>query len=304
MKMFQSQSLWMWQECSHALQMCWTVSKMHQVLLSQVSSLAHIPMGNWKISDDLKEAALWMKACAYSDPEILSIVKFSASTLACAVRHKNLTGSVTRARAIGCGWPRLLTSGDSQYLLSVAHHKPGLFLDEYQLKLSDHRHLDVSLATLHWTFARAGLNVKQVQKLAQERDPVLHADFVCWISHYPTNYLVCMDEVSKDNQTYARLWGQAWRGMRVEQHNPFVHKKRYSMVAALVLDEGIVAAKVWEGSFTTDTFLEYLWDDVVSVIHSINMYTILIRLSYLATYDESLPCTSKCCSDGQCKSSS
>ena len=53
-----------------------------------------------------------------------------------------------------------------------------------------------------------------------------------------------MDEVSKDNQTYARLWGQAWRGMRVEQHNPFVHKKRYSMVAALVLDEGIVAAKV------------------------------------------------------------
>ena len=90
-----------------------------------------------------------MKACAYSDPEILSIVKFSASTLACAVRCKNLTRSVTRARAIGHGRPQLLTSGDSQYLLSLTHHKPGLFLDEYQLKLSDHRHLDVSLATLH-----------------------------------------------------------------------------------------------------------------------------------------------------------
>jgi len=35
------------------------------------------------------------------------------------------------------------------------------------------------------------------------------------------------------------------------------------MVVALALDEGIVAAKVQEGSFTTDTFLEYLQDDVV-----------------------------------------
>lgn len=37
------------------------------------------------------------------------------------------------------------------------------------------------------------------------------------------------------------------------------------MVAALALDEGIVAAKVREGSFTRDTFLEYL-DDVVCVL--------------------------------------
>ena len=63
------------------------------------------------------------------------------------------------------------------------------------------------------------------------------------------------------------------------------------MVAALALDKGIVAAKVWEGSFTTDTFLEYLWDDVVSLIHSINMHAILIKISNLAIYDESLPHT-------------
>jgi len=37
------------------------------------------------------------------------------------------------------------------------------------------------------------------------------------------------------------------------------------MVAALALDEGIVAAKVREGSFIKDTFLVYLWDDVVCV---------------------------------------
>jgi len=52
-------------------------------------------------------------------------------------------------------------------------------------------------------------------------------------------------------------------GMRVEHHDPFVRNKRFSMVAALALDEGIIAAKVVEGSFRHDTFLEYLRDDVL-----------------------------------------
>ena len=35
------------------------------------------------------------------------------------------------------------------------------------------------------------------------------------------------------------------------------------MVAGMVLDEGIIASRVVEGSFTRETFIEYLWDDVV-----------------------------------------
>jgi len=35
------------------------------------------------------------------------------------------------------------------------------------------------------------------------------------------------------------------------------------MLAGLVLDEGIIASRVLEGSFTHDTFLEYLRDDLV-----------------------------------------
>lgn len=35
------------------------------------------------------------------------------------------------------------------------------------------------------------------------------------------------------------------------------------MVAGMALDEGIVAAQVVEGSFTKQTFMEYLHDDVV-----------------------------------------
>ena len=35
------------------------------------------------------------------------------------------------------------------------------------------------------------------------------------------------------------------------------------MIVALALDEGIVASRVLEGSFTHDTFIEYLRDDVL-----------------------------------------
>jgi len=40
------------------------------------------------------------------------------------------------------------------------------------------------------------------------------------------------------------------------------------MLASLVLDEGIVAAQVVEGSFTRDLFLKYLHDDLVCNLHA------------------------------------
>lgn len=80
----------------------------------------------------------------------------------------------------------------------------------------------------------------------------------------PPDYLVSVDEVSKDDQSYSRLWGRSARGACVEIHSPFVRKRRLSMLAALALDEGIIAAQVVEGSFTHDIFLEFLCNDLVS----------------------------------------
>ena len=76
---------------------------------------------------------------------------------------------------------------------------------------------------------------------------------------------MCLDEVSKDDRTYARLWRRSRTGTRVEHHAPFVCKRQFSMVAMLALDEGIVAAKVVEGSFIRQTFIEFLRDDVASL---------------------------------------
>jgi transposase len=246
-----------------------------------------------KISNDLKEAALRLKARGRdTDHEISLITGFSTRTLYHAYQHKLLTGSVAPAHTISRGCPRSLHRHDCDYLLRLARHRPTLFLDEYAQQLKQHCELSVSLETVHRTLERAGLNVKHVQKLAAERDPILQADFVRRIGQYPAHYLLSIDEVSKDDRTYTRLWGRAPVGQRVEQHAPFVRKCRYSMLASLALDEGIVASRVLEGSFTHETFLEYLRDDLVCP--QILSYNQLLTFTILASDDDTLSWSPKC----------
>ncbi|KDQ50671.1 hypothetical protein JAAARDRAFT_141629, partial [Jaapia argillacea MUCL 33604] len=160
---------------------------------------------------------------------------FTTRTLYCALNHYHTTGSVAKAQAIGRGQLQKLHNKDCQHLLTLTCYKPTLFLDEYASCLLEYRFLPASITTIHQSFQRAGLNVKRVQKMAAERDPAIRADFARRIGEYPADYLVTMDEVSKDDHTYARLWGC----------------------------KGIITSSVVEGSFHRDTFIEYLRDDVV-----------------------------------------
>jgi hypothetical protein len=75
--------------------------------------------------------------------------------------------------------------------------------------------------------------------------------------------LVAIDEMLKDDRTYARMWGRAPAGVPIEKHDPFVHRRRFSTCAALALDKGIVALRVVEGLFDQQRFVEFLRDDVV-----------------------------------------
>ena len=103
-----------------------------------------------------------------------------------SIEHKGTNNSLvaSKKQAIGRGRPRKLVLRDSIYLLNLACHKPTMFLDEYAKCLKDGHYIDASLTTIHITLARAGLNIKRVQKLAAERSPTIRADFICHIAQY------------------------------------------------------------------------------------------------------------------------
>ena len=183
-------------------------------------------MVNRHISDDLKMAALRLKARGRDSlKDIIQIVQFSPKTFYRAQRRYRQFGTVAKAQAIGTGRPRKALHQDIQYLIRLAHHKPTLFLDEYQCRMKEYRLLSLSMTTIHRGLQRAGLSTKKVQKMAAERDPIKRADFVRRISQYPAHYLLPLDEVSKDNHTYARLWGRSEVGSCVDAFQPFVRKR-------------------------------------------------------------------------------
>ena len=77
-----------------------------------------------------------------------------------------------------------------------------------------------------------------------------------------------MDEVSKDDRTYNRIFGRSEVGTRVECSQPFVRKRRLTGVAAMALGKGITGAKIVEGSLCRPSFVEFLRDSVVcSLVH-------------------------------------
>ncbi|TFK68880.1 hypothetical protein BDN72DRAFT_870819 [Pluteus cervinus] len=182
-------------------------------------------MGNRRISNDLKGAAVRLKNRGRdTDEETTKIVGFSVRTVYRTLRQKRLTGSVAKAQAIRRGRPRTLAQADADYLVALACHKPTLFLDEYRGRLERYRALSVSMTTIHRTFLRAKLSLKH------------RADFVRRIGQYPAECLISIDEMSKDDRTYSRLWGRSPRGSRAEVRLPFVRKRRFSLVAAILIN--------------------------------------------------------------------
>ncbi|CAK5274642.1 unnamed protein product [Mycena citricolor] len=152
---------------------------------------------------------------------------------------------------------------DIDYLIRISEYQPGKFLDEYQELLACLRHCPVHITTIHYAFCRAGINVKRIQRMAMERDPVLEGHFIARIAEYPAHYLVAVDEMSKDDRTYARLGGRAPIGQRAEMYQPFVRKQRYTVIGAMALDEGMIAARVLEGSSDHQTFYDFLENDLM-----------------------------------------
>jgi transposase len=242
-------------------------------------------MVNKRISDDAKRIGLRLLARGRDTPEeIGKICRYSTRTLFRAKKRFRDTGSVRRARARNPGRPRLLNTADAHYLLQLAKHKPSIFLDEYTVYLEKHRHLPASISTVHRTFERAGLSVKRVQKMASERDPLQAGNFLHRVAAYPAHYLVSIDEMSKDDRTYARLWGRSPVGERVEEYSPFVRKRRFSALCAMALDKGIIASRVVEGSFDRDTFVDFLRNDLVSLFHTSGSHLTSIKLPIMNPY--------------------
>lgn len=223
-------------------------------------------MGFRKISPDLKISAIRLYERNLLDlPTILDTLGFSRRTWFRIKKLYEETGDVVKARTLTLrGRVRLLDREDVDYLVDLVRLNPDYFLDELLHLLKTNRFISAHYTTIHRELERAGVSLKKLKRIAQERNEPRRADFIRRMSQYSPEELGFLDETSKDERTVGRRYGRSRKGRRAEKKQPFVRGRRTSTEALLTLD-GIVAGTVVEGSMTKAMFLEYLEFIVVSL---------------------------------------
>lgn len=221
-----------------------------------------------KISRDLKLAAmnLYERELVSLD-DILDCVGFSKRTFYRVLNLWRETGDVIKPlhRHGLCGRPRLLVFDDLQYLLHLVHHRPDWFLDELADLLLENRFISIHFSTILRELARAGYSIKKLKRIAAERDEDKRADFVYRIAEYTQEQLGFINETSKDEKTPGRRKGRAKKGRRAKRRQVFVRGHRLSGTGLLTID-GMVTSTVVQGTMTTESFCEFLEENVVCIM--------------------------------------
>ncbi|KIJ05939.1 hypothetical protein PAXINDRAFT_50858, partial [Paxillus involutus ATCC 200175] len=106
---------------------------------------------------------------------------------------------------------------------------------------------------------------KILHKLAVERDEDRHNEWREMVVTELTpdgSQVICIDETSKNELTWARHYGRAMSGTRATLSDVFVRGDCYSLVAAITID-GYLAADVVEGSYDSELFYNFIAEKVL-----------------------------------------
>jgi transposase len=195
------------------------------------------------------------------------------------------------------GRRRHLSPTDVDFVSSILRRRHCSYLAEIQDELAIERGVSVSITTLLRTLQHLHFSRKCVSARALERNDMQCSAFMNRIADVAPDpeMLMFVDEAARNRKTSGRKMGWSLVGTRCIQRRCFVRGQRYSILPILTLD-GIITHDVIEGSVTTQTFVTFLRELVVSANHLVyhNMPTPFIDTSH-----QSISWASKCPCPGQ-----
>ena len=218
-----------------------------------------------KISWDLKLVAINLyDRELVSLNDILDCVGFSEQTFYHVLSLWRETGNVIKHTHGLCGRPCLLVFDDFQYLLRLVCHHPDWFLNELADLLHGNRFISVHFSIILQELARAGYSIKKLKQIAAEHNEDKQAEFVYCMAEYTREQLSFLNETSKDEKTPGQHRGWEKKGRRAKKRQVFVCGHWLSGIGLLTID-GIVTSTVIEGSMMTESFCEFLKENVVYI---------------------------------------
>ena len=163
------------------------------------------------------------------------------------------------------GRRRKLDSVDIRVIKALLAQEPCLYLDELQELLLTRRGISISVSTLLRSLRRIHFSHKDVSIWAWERNDMDRAIYMNRFAELVTDPAMAMfvDEAARNKKNPTRKRGWSLKGQRCFQRRCFVRGNRYSILPVLTLD-GIIAHEIIPGSVTSDRFVEFLRESVVS----------------------------------------
>jgi transposase len=163
------------------------------------------------------------------------------------------------------GRGRKLDAVDVQFIRALLYQEPCMYLDELQDELWIRRGVLVSISCLRRTLRRLRLSHKHITIRALERNDLDRSAYMNKIGELITDpaQLMFIDEAARNKKNPTRRKGWSSIGTRCIQRRCFVRGQRFSILPVLTMD-GIIAHDILPGSVSSEKFVQFLHDHVVS----------------------------------------
>ncbi|KAJ7505976.1 hypothetical protein B0H11DRAFT_1687596, partial [Mycena galericulata] len=166
-----------------------------------------------KISDDLKERALWLLEAGYLTDDVCDLLGVSERSLFRWKSNQANYDSVRPPYNPLQGRPRILNPDQTHDLLTMLAEAPEMYLDEIQDWIAVTHDTGLSRTAIHTLINDSGLTYKILRRAASERDEDARQEFMQMVrSTFIASMIVTADESSKDERTIFRKRGRAPRG--------------------------------------------------------------------------------------------
>ena len=223
-----------------------------------------------KHTDEMRECALRLWELGWDTQLIVESLSVSERSLYRWCNNFFEFGTVSRPLHL-CkiqGHPCIIVQAVMTAIKEVYQNEADIYLDELVFWVAIHHDIAISCSALQRTLEDVGLTRKLLHKIARERDEFLIAEFNLirhQLSHGTGEEFVCLDKVSKNDHDAMRCYGRAMTGQHADFIANFCRGTRYSTCAAIMVD-GYIAVRVIEGSYNTEEFLDFVTEEVVSLL--------------------------------------
>ncbi|KIJ18228.1 hypothetical protein PAXINDRAFT_9313 [Paxillus involutus ATCC 200175] len=202
-------------------------------------------MGNRRISNDIEECALHLWEIGWTIEDISFALNVSRSSLYRWEALFNELGAVARPPSPLQGPTQILTRALLTACEELYAQESDLYLDKVVTWLALVHDIEISPSTLSRNLKEAGLTRKILHKLTVKRDEDRRNEWREMVVTELTpdgSQVICVDETSKNELTWARHYGRAMSGTRATLSDVFVWGDRYSLVATITIDGYLAAA--------------------------------------------------------------